>query len=152
MLSIKLISSLRHHFSLFLSSSVKPTFSSSWTIRNLLEYDWNSHIFPIKHVSSIDDLNTCLQTSYTKAYSALCSFKSLPIVGLAKPNLLKLGYGGSIWSSSQFSLLPQLPQKNESRFISGQKKLKNNNCWSTSVTWARPVGYLVRGWQAKVSS
>jgi len=64
-----------------------------------LQDDWNSHIFPIKHASSIDDRGTCLRLSYTKAFSALCcSFKSLPIVGLDKPNFLKLGYGQGILS------------------------------------------------------
>ncbi len=40
---------------------------------------------------------------------------------------VKCANGGSILSLSQFSLLPQLPQKNDARFKSGQKWLKSNH-------------------------
>ncbi len=39
----------------------------------------------------------------------------------------KFANGGSILSSSQFSILPQLPQKNEACIKSGQNWPKNNH-------------------------
>jgi hypothetical protein len=39
----------------------------------------------------------------------------------------KSGNGGSILSSRQFLILPQLPQKNKAPFKSGQSRLKNNH-------------------------
>jgi len=39
----------------------------------------------------------------------------------------KLGYGGSVLGSSQFSILPQLHQKTDTRFKSGQEGLENNH-------------------------
>ena len=44
------------------------------------------------------------------------------ITDLDKLKLVKIGNGGLVLSSSQFILLPQLPQKkNDARFNSGQK-------------------------------
>ena len=43
-------------------------------------------------------------------------------IGQAKQ--VKFAYGGLILGLSQFYLLPQLPQKNDARFKSGQKEAR----------------------------
>ena len=56
----------------------------------------------------------------------LLSLATECVMELDKLNLVKLGYGGSVLSSSHFLLIPQQPQKNDARFKSGQKCLENN--------------------------
>ena len=44
-----------------------------------------------------------------------------------KLDLVKIHKGGLVLGSSQCPLLPQLPQKNDTRFKKGQNRLENNN-------------------------
>ncbi len=59
--------------------------------------------------------------------------RNIGITDLIKFNLVKFGQGGLILDSSQFLLLPQLPQ-NTSLFKNDQKWLKNNMIISTQTS------------------
>ena len=64
-------------------------------------------------------LNIAASITTFKDHSALCELLLLALIkpfsecfmDLDKLNLVKLGYGGSVLGSSQFLLLPQLPQE-----------------------------------------
>ena len=55
---------------------------------------------------------------------------------LDKLNTLKLAYGGLGLGSSQCLLLPELPQKNDTRSKNGQNRLKNNH--HASIVYLNP--------------